>query len=112
SGLEKLPPNIDEAARSLGRTSTRSAASVMLPLLWPAIFTAGVLVFVDTIKELSATILLRPFGFNTLATFIYEHASRGMAQDGAVASLLIILTALVPVMLLSGALMRDREAMM
>lgn len=112
SGLEKLPPNIDEAARSLGCTSLRSASSVMLPLLWPAIFTAGVLVFVDTIKELSATILLRPFGFNTLATFVYEHASRGMAQDGAVAALLIIVTAVVPVVLLSGALMRDREAMM
>lgn len=112
SGLEKLPPNLDQAARSLGRSPTRSAVSVILPLLWPSIFTAGVLVFVDTIKELSATILLRPFGFNTLATFIYENASRGMAQDGAVASLLIIFTALVPVMLLSGALMRDREAMM
>lgn len=112
SGLEKLPPNIDEAARSLGRTATASAASVMLPLLWPALLTAGVLVFVDTIKELSATILLRPFGFNTLATFIYEHASRGMAQDGAVAALLVIVTALVPVVLLSGALMRDREAAM
>lgn len=110
SGLEKLPPNLDEAARSLGRTSLASAATVILPLLWPAIFTAGVLVFVDTIKELSATILLRPFGFNTLATFVYENASRGMAQDGAVAALLIILTALAPVVLLSGALMRDREA--
>ncbi|WP_235897665.1 ABC transporter permease [Neoaquamicrobium microcysteis] len=112
SGLEKLPPNIDEAARSLGRSSLQSAASVTIPLLWPAIFTAGVLVFVDTIKELSATILLRPFGFNTLATFIYENASRGMAQDGAVAALLVIVTALVPVVLLSGALMRDRDAMM
>lgn len=112
SGLEKLPPHIDEAARSLGRTSTASAASVMLPLLWPAILTAAVLVFVDTIKELSATILLRPFGFNTLATFIYENASRGMAQDGAVAALLVILTALAPVVLLSGALIRDREASM
>lgn len=112
SGLEKLPPNIDEAARSLGRSSLQSAASVTIPLLWPAIFTAGVLVFVDTMKELSATILLRPFGFNTLATFIYESASRGMAQDGAVAALLIIVTATVPIVLLSGALMRDREAMM
>jgi iron(III) transport system permease protein len=110
SGLEKLPPNLDEAARSLGRSPTASAASVLLPLLEPAIFTAAVLVFVDTVKELSATMLLRPFGFNTLATHVYENASRGVVEDGAVASLLIILTALVPVVLLSGALMRDREA--
>ena len=83
---------------------------MLLPLLRPAIFTAAVLVFVDTIKELSATILLRPFGFNTLATFVYENASRGVVEDGAIAALLIIATALAPVILLSRALMRDREA--
>ena len=109
SGMEKLPPNLDEAARSLGQTPGRSAAKILLPLLKPAIFTAAVLVFVDTIKELSATILLRPFGFNTLATYVYENASRGVPEDGAVAAILIILTALVPVILLSGALARDRE---
>lgn len=110
SGLEKLPPHLDEAARSLGRTPLQSARSVLLPLLGPAIFAGAVLVFVDTIKELSATILLRPFGFNTLATFVYENASRGVVEDGAIAALLIIATALAPVILLSRALMRDREA--
>jgi iron(III) transport system permease protein len=110
SGLEKLPPHLDEAARSLGRTPAQSARAVLLPLLQPAVFTAAVLVFVDTVKELSATILLRPFGFNTLATYVYEHASRGVPEDGAAAALVIILTAMVPVMLLSGALARDTEA--
>lgn len=110
AGLAKLPPNLDEAARSLGRTPIASAAAVLLPLMRPAILTAAVLVFVDTVKELSATILLRPFGFNTLATHVYENASRAMVQEGAAASLLIILVAMVPVVLLSGALMRDREA--
>ena len=110
SGLAKLPPSLDEAARSLGRTPLASARSVLLPLLKPAILTALVLVFVDTTKELSATILLRPFGFNTLATFVYENASRGVPEDGAFAAILIILTALLPVMLLSGALSGDREA--
>ncbi len=110
SGLAKLPPHLDEAARSLGRSSNKSAATVLLPLLRPAIFTAGVLVFVDTVKELSATIMLRPFGFNTLATLVYENASRAVMQDGALAALLIILTATVPVVLLSNALSRDRDA--
>ena len=110
SGLEKLPGHLDEAARSLGRTPAQSAASVLLPLLKPAILTALVLVFVDTTKELSATILLRPFGFSTLATHVYENASRGAPQEGAAAAIVIILTALVPVLLLSGALARDREA--
>lgn len=110
SGLEKLPRNIDDAARSLGCTPARSARVVLLPLLTPAIMTAGVLVFVDTVKELSATILLRPFGFSTLATHVYENASRGVVEDGAVAALLIIVTALAPVMLLSRALMRDEAS--
>lgn len=110
SGLEKLPRNIDEAARSLGRSPLASARAILLPLLRPALFTAAVLVFVDTVKELSATILLRPFGFSTLATHVYENASRGVVEDGAIAALLIIVTALVPVVLLSGALMRDGDA--
>ena len=110
SGMAKLPPHLDEAARSLGRTPFASARAILLPLLKPAILTSLVLVFVDTTKELSATILLRPFGFNTLATYVYENASRGVPQDGALAALLIILTALVPVVLLSGALSGDREA--
>jgi iron(III) transport system permease protein len=110
SGLEKLPRNIDEAARSLGRSPLTSAREILLPLLRPALFTAAVLVFVDTVKELSATILLRPFGYSTLATHVYENASRGVVEDGAIAALLIIVTALVPVVLLSGALMRDGDA--
>ena len=112
SGLAKLPPHIDQAARSLGRSANASAAAVLLPLLRPAILTAAVLVFVDTVKELSATIMLRPFGFNTLATLVYENASRAVMQDGALAALMIIATATVPVLLLSRALMRDRDAMM
>ncbi len=108
SGLHKLPPNLDEAARSLGRGPFRSVSDVLLPLLRPAILTAGILVFVDTVKELSATIVLRPFGFDTLATHVYENASRGMVEDGAAAALLIIVTAMVPVVVLSRSLMEDR----
>ena len=109
AGIEKLPPNLDEAARSLGRSAHASAVTVLLPLLKPAILTAAILVFVDTVKELSATILLRPFGFNTLATHVYENASRGAVEDGAMAALVIIATAVVPVILLSGPLTRDRD---
>lgn len=110
SGLEKLPPSLDEVARSLGRSPAASAATVLLPLLRPAILTAAVLVFVDTAKELSATILLRPFGFNTLATLVYENASRAVVQEGSLAAIFIILTAMVPVILLSQALSREGSA--
>ncbi len=109
SGLHKLPPDIDPAARLLGHSSSDTARHILLPLLKPAIITAGVIVFVDTIKELSATILLRPFGYNTLATLVYENASRGAVEDGAVAALFIVAAAVFPVILLSRALMHDRD---
>jgi iron(III) transport system permease protein len=110
SGLEKLPASLDDAARSLGHTPFDSARLVIVPLLRPAMLTALVLVFVDTTKELSATILLRPFGFNTLATLVYENASRAVVEEGALAALLIIATATIPVVLLSRALSGDRDA--
>ncbi len=109
SALQKLPHDIDNASRVLGHTSAQTSRRILLPLLKPAIFTAGVIVFVDTVKELSATILLRPFGFNTLATLVYENASRGVVEDGANGALLIIAVAVVPVALLSRALVHDRE---
>jgi iron(III) transport system permease protein len=74
---------------------------VHLPLLSPAIGAAAILVFVDCMKELPATLLLRPFGFETLATHIYAEASRGTYEDGAVAALMIVLVGLGPVMLLA-----------
>lgn len=108
SALHKLPHDIDNASRTLGHSSAQTSRRILLPLLRPAIFTASVIVFVDTVKELSATILLRPFGFNTLATLVYENASRGVVEDGANGALLIIAVAVVPVVLLSRALIHDR----
>ncbi len=110
SGIEKLPRHIDEAARLFGRGSLTIAATILGPLLRPALLTGGALVFVDTVKELSATILLRPFGFSTLATTVYEAASRGAPEDGALAALAIVLVALVPAAMTSRALMRDEAA--
>ena len=107
SGLEKIHHNLDDAARNLGQTSRGAARLVLLPLLRPAILTALILVFVDSLKELSATILLRPLGFNTLATYVYENASRAAVEDGALASLIIVLAGLIPVMFLSSVLMRN-----
>ena len=86
SGLEKLPPHLDEAARSLGPTPAQQRAPVLLPLLKPAILTALVLVFVEREGAVGDD-PARPFGFNTLATFVYENASRGVPEDGAVAAI-------------------------
>jgi len=72
-----------------------------VPLLRPALGAAALLVFVDCMKELPATLLLRPLNFETLATHLYADASRGTYEDGAVAALAIVLVGLLPVILLS-----------
>lgn len=110
SGIDKLPHHLEHAAASLGMPAARAHRAVLLPLLKPAIGAAAILVFVDTVKELSATILLRPFGFSTLSTQVYENASRGVVEDGATAALLIIAVSLAPVAIFSRMLIHDEIA--
>lgn len=101
AGYAKIPVSIDHAARSLGETSAGTMRRVHLPMLRPALGAAAILVFVDCMKELPATLMLRPFGIETLATHIYAEASRGTYEDGSVAALAIVLAGLVPVILLA-----------
>ena len=77
AGLTRISPNIDMAAKLLGRSNSQCLRQVHLPLMRRAIAVAGLLVFVETMKELSATILLRPFDFNTLATYILRTSISG-----------------------------------
>lgn len=101
SGLSRIPPSLEQAARLLGETPAGTLRRVHLPLLRPAIGAAGLLVFVDAMKELPATLLLRPAGFETLATWLYAEAARGTYEEGAVAALAIVLAGLLPVVLLA-----------
>jgi iron(III) transport system permease protein len=101
AGFAKISPNLDAAARNLGETKFGTVRRIHLPMLAPALGAAAILVFVDCMKELPATLLLRPFGFETLSTHIYAEASRGTYEDGAVAALLIVLAGLIAVILLA-----------
>jgi iron(III) transport system permease protein len=101
SGLSKLSPSLDGAARALGETAGGAMRRVHLPLLRPALGAAALLVFVDCMKELPATLLLRPLNFETLATHLYGEAARGTYEDGSVAATCIILVGLVPVIMLA-----------
>ena len=96
----RLSPNLDMAGRNLGRNRSQVIQSILLPLLWPAIISASLLVFVEVVKELSATIMLRPFGMNTLATHVYDYASQARVEDAAIGCLLIILVGMLPVIFL------------
>jgi len=101
AGLVRIPPAIEQASRLLGETSGGTLRRVHLPLLQPAIATGALLVFVDAMKELPATLLLRPANFDTLATWLYAEAARGTYEEGAIAALAIVAVGLLPVMLLA-----------
>ncbi|MGI9484152.1 MAG: ABC transporter permease [Hyphomicrobiales bacterium] len=108
SGYAKLSPHLDFAARTLGRTATGTLREVHLPLLKPALGAAALLVFVDSMKELPATLLLRPFNFDTLATHVYTLASLDMFEEAAPAALMIVLAGTLPVVFLNKMIASGR----
>ncbi len=101
SGLGKIRPNLDDAARSLGYTPTATLARVHTPLMTSSLLTAIMLVFVDVMKELPATLVMRPFNFDTLAVRVYQYASDERLIEAAAPALMILLVGLVPVIVLS-----------
>jgi iron(III) transport system permease protein len=109
SGLERVPERVDEAARTLGSGRGEIMRRLHLPLLRASFAASALLVFVDAMKELPATLLLRPLNLDTLATLVYAQASRGSWEDGAAAALLIVVAGLYPVARLARAL--DRPMM-
>jgi iron(III) transport system permease protein len=101
AGFARISPSLDDAARTMGERPGRRLWRIHLPMMRPAIATAALLVFVDCMKELPATLLLRPLGFETLATHLYGEAIRGTYEDAAIAALLIVLVGLIPVLVLA-----------
>lgn len=100
-GFGKISPHLDMAARTLGRNTGQTLGQIHLPILKPVLLSAALLSFVDCMKELPATILLRPFNFETLATTVFEAASREAFEEAALPSLAIVLVGLIPVILLA-----------
>ncbi len=109
AGMERVSPNLDAAARTLGATPLATMARVHLPLLLPALGSAALLVFVDAMKELPAALLLRPFNFETLATHVYSLASLELFENAGFAALAIVLVGLLPVLALHQAIASGRS---
>ncbi|MBC7582623.1 MAG: iron ABC transporter permease [Tardiphaga sp.] len=101
AGFERIPVDYDDSARSAGAPDLTTLRRIHLPLLRPALLGAVIVVFVDGLKELPATLLLRPLNVETLATSIYQYASRGSFEEGALAALLIVAASIPPVMWLT-----------
>jgi len=109
AGLGKVTRSMDEAAMSLGHRSLRTLARVHVPMLRGSLLTAVLLVFVDVIKELPATLIVRPFNFDTLAVRVYRLASDERLVEASGGALAIVLVGIVPVIVLSAAITRSRE---
>jgi iron(III) transport system permease protein len=108
SGLGKIKPSMDDAARSLGYSPRETLFKIHMPLMKGSLLTAVLIVFVDVMKELPATLILRPFNFNTLAVRAFELASDERLQDSASAAIMIVLAGLIPVILLSKSISSSR----
>ena len=108
AGLAKIRPSMEDAARSLGRTPGQVLARVHAPMMGSSLFAAGLIVFVDVMKELPATFAMRPFNFDTLAVQAYHYASDERLAEAAAASLVIVGVSLVPVILLSRVIAKGR----
>ncbi|AFJ02480.1 Ferric iron ABC transporter, permease protein [Methylophaga frappieri] len=109
SGLGKITPAMDEVGRSLGYQPMQALKKIHVPLLQGSLLTALLLVFVDVLKELPATLILRPFNFNTLAVRAYELASDERLAEAAPAALAIVVAGIIPVILLSRTITRSRR---
>ena len=108
AGLDKVSPDMDDAARALGCAPGRVLTRVHVPVIRAGLLTAALLVFVDVMKELPATLIMRPFNFDTLAVRAWELAADERLADSASAALTIVAVGLAPVILLSRAVGRAR----
>ena len=104
SGLKRMPPHMMESGRILGHGFGVTVRRVILPLLQKSIIAGGLLVFVDVMKELPLTLLLRPFSFETFATFTYQFAKDEMIEVAAAPALMIVCAGLLPVFIANRAL--------
>jgi iron(III) transport system permease protein len=109
SALQKITPSMDMASRSLGHSPGGTLIRVHLPMLRGTLLTAALVVFVDVMKELPATLILRPFNFETLATYVYQFASDEQLARSALPALVIVLAGIVPIILMSRSISKTRS---
>ncbi|MGB5710820.1 MAG: iron ABC transporter permease [Waterburya sp.] len=108
SSLNKIAPSLDDASRSLGYGSTSTLWKVHTPLMSGGLLTSAMLVFVDVMKELPATLVIRPFNFDTLGIRVYQYASDERLAEAAAPALAIVAVGLLPVIFLSWRITRSR----
>ena len=109
SGFATLNPDIAAASRVLGQSKYSTLIKIQLPIMKPALIMSALLVFVDSMKELPATLILRPFNFDTLATYVYTYASLSQIEEAALPALTIVATGLLPIILINRELVKNEN---
>ncbi len=109
AGFARIRPSLDDAASVLGTSVWTRLWRIHMPILWPALGTAALITFVDVMKELPATLVLRPFDFDTLAVRVYNLARDERIAEAALPALVLVLVGLIPVYLLSRNIARGRR---
>jgi len=108
ASLQRIPPSLDDAARGLGAGPARTLMTVHFPLLRGGLLSAAIFIFADVMKELPATLIVRPFNLDTLAIRTYRLASDGRLGEASTSALMIVALGIIPVILLSRAM--DKRA--
>lgn len=108
AGLGKIKPTMDDVGRSMGLSPMKILRRVHMPIMKGSLLTASLLVFVDVLKELPATLILRPFNFNTLAIRTYELANQERLAEASSSALMIVLAGIIPVIILSRTISKSR----
>ena len=109
SSLVKIKPSLDDASRSLGYGVTKTLMKVHVPMMWGGLLTGAMLTFVDVMKELPATMVIRPFNFDTLAIRVYNLAADERLSEAAGPALAIVLVGIIPVIILSLKIAKSRQ---
>lgn len=109
SSLVKIKPSLDDASRSLGYGATKTLIKVHVPMMWGGLLTGAMLTFVDVMKELPATMVIRPFNFDTLAIRVYNLAADERLTEAAGPALAIVLVGIIPVIILSLKISKSRQ---
>jgi iron(III) transport system permease protein len=106
SSLNKISPSLDMAARSLGKNRSQMLLAVHFPLVYRAALVAGLLVFIESMKELNAALLLRPFNFETLATHVFSYVSSEQLELAALPAVILVLVGMVPILLVNRSMQK------
>ncbi|QLD32843.1 ABC transporter permease [Mannheimia varigena] len=109
TSLNKISPSLDMASQTLGKNGIAMLAKIHIPLIYKGILTAGLMVFIESMKELNASLLLRPFNFDTLATYVFTFTSDEQLERAALPAIVLVLVGFLPVIWLTRSLISQSE---